>query len=174
MEAGYLVVARFAKPHGLKGEAIVFVLTDRPEEIFVPGRALTPLDDAGRPLGPALTLERARPYHRRWLLKFTGLDARSALEGWPTQRAFGVPAATIADDSDTRLYEHEVPGATVVVDGQVVGTARELLPVPGGQVLVLEREGREVLVPFRPPILVRTDRTRREIEIDPPPGLLEP
>ncbi len=174
MEAGYLLVARFAKPHGLKGEAVVFVLTDRPAEIFVPGRVLTPVDEAGRPLGPALTLERARPYHRRWLLKFAGLDERSALDGWPTQRAFGVPAATIADASDTRLYEYEVPGATVLADGQVVGTARGLLPVPGGQVLVMEREGREVLVPFRPPILVRTDRTRREIEIDPPPGLLEP
>jgi ribosomal 30S subunit maturation factor RimM len=39
--------------------------------------------------------------------------------------------------------------------------------------LMVDVDGREVLVPFRPPILVAVDRERREISIDPPPGLLE-
>jgi 16S rRNA processing protein RimM len=48
-----------------------------------------------------------------------------------------------------------------------------LIPVPGGSLLAVDVEGREVLLPYRPPILVRVDRERREIEIDPPAGLLE-
>ena len=32
MEAAYLAVARFRKPHGLKGEAVCWVLTDEPEQ----------------------------------------------------------------------------------------------------------------------------------------------
>lgn len=80
MEAGYLAVARFAKPHGLKGEAIVYVITDRPDEVFVAGRRLVPVDSAGRAVAGALTIERARPYHRRWLLKFEGIDQRTPLE----------------------------------------------------------------------------------------------
>jgi 16S rRNA processing protein RimM len=172
VEAGYLAVARVSKPHGLKGEVVVFVLTDQPERVFVAGRQLTPLDEAGRAVGPALTLERARPFHRRWLLKFTELGERTAVESWRTV-VLGAVAAELDDPGGDEMYAHEVPGAMVMVRGRAVGAARELIPVPGGHLLALEVEGREVLVPFRRPILVRVDRERREIEIDPPAGLLE-
>lgn len=64
-------------------------------------------------------------------------------------------------------------GAAVTRRGERVGTALGLVPVPGGTLLSVDLGGREALVPFRAPILVRVDRERREIEIDPPPGLLE-
>jgi 16S rRNA processing protein RimM len=172
VEAGYLAVARFAKPHGLKGEAIVFVLTDRPDEVFVEGRRLVPVDESGRAVGTALMIERARPYHRRWLLKFEGIDQRTPLERWG-QVALGIPPGELGPPAHGGLAAHEVAGAAVVQRGERVGTALGLVPVPGGMLLVVEVDGREVLVPFRPPILVGVDRDRREIAIDPPPGLLE-
>lgn len=172
-EASYLPVARFAKPHGLKGEAIVFVLTGQAEEVFVPGRVLTPLDEDGRPAGTPLVVERARPYHRRWLLKFEGIDERTPLEQWP-KVALGVPDAGDPDDDGTGpLRDHEVPGATVLAGGNVIGTARQVLQVPGGPLLVVDGAEKEHLIPYRPPILVETVRARREIVIDPPDGLLE-
>ena len=58
MEGGYLAVARLKKPHGLKGDAVIWALTDDPHEVLVAGRALTPIDDGGQPLGPALVIER--------------------------------------------------------------------------------------------------------------------
>jgi 16S rRNA processing protein RimM len=168
-EARYRPVARFAKPHGLKGEAIVFVLTEQPEEVFAPGRELMPLDDAGGPAGTALTLERGRAYHRRWLLKFREIDDRTALEAWR-----GVVLGVIDEVDDAEgLRAHEVAGATVVAAGRVVGVAREVLMLPGGPMLVVTGNDREHLIPYRPPILVGTDRARREITVDPPPGLLE-
>jgi ribosomal 30S subunit maturation factor RimM len=39
--------------------------------------------------------------------------------------------------------------------------------------LCVNVNGREVMVPFREPILVGFDRAERKIEIDPPPGLLD-
>lgn len=172
MEAGYLAVARFAKPHGLKGEAIVYVLTDRPDEVFVAGRRLVPVDQAGRAVAGALIIERARPYHRRWLLKFEGIDERTPLERWG-QLALGISPGELGPPAHGGLAAHEVAGAAVTQRGRRVGTALGLVPVPGGMLLMVDVDGREVLVPFRPPILVAVDRERREISIDPPPGLLE-
>jgi 16S rRNA processing protein RimM len=171
-EAGYLAVARFSKPHGLKGEALVFVLTDQPEQVFVSGRVLMPLDAAGRPAGRGWTIERARSYHRRWLIKFAGLDDRTPLERWGPI-AFGIPSSDVPPGPAGAFAAHEVPGVAVMRAGERVGTATGLIPVPGGSLLAVDVAGREVLVPFRPPILVRVDRERREIEIDPPAGLLE-
>lgn len=172
-DARYQVVARYAKPHGLKGEAIVFVLTPQAEELFVPGRELTPVDAAGQAVAPPVTVERARPYHRRWLFKFHGIDDRTTLERWP-QTALAIPAT---DEVDTvtpgPLADHEVAGAVVIAAGREIGRARQVLDVPGGPLLLVDGDGREHLIPYRAPILVETDRLRREITIDPPPGLLE-
>ena len=170
--ARYRPVARFAKPHGLKGEAILFVLTEQPEEVFVPGQALTPIDADGAPSGTVLTMERARPYHRRWLVKFAGVDERTPLETWP-KMTFGVPITEGEVVAEGPLRADEVPGAAVMVAGREIGRARQLLDVPGGPLLVVDGPEREHLIPYRPPILVETDRVRREIVIDPPPGLLE-
>lgn len=170
MEAGYRPVARFGRPHGLKGEVSVFVLIEQAEEVFVAGRELTPLSAASRPAGAALTLERGRAYHRRWLLKFEGIDERTPLEA---MRGLTVGIPDVASETGGELRDDEVAGARVVAEGRVVGIARAVLPAPGGPLLVVDGEVREHLIPYRPPILVTTDRTRREITIDPPPGLLE-
>jgi ribosomal 30S subunit maturation factor RimM len=77
----------------------------------------------------------------------------------------GAAAGPLADD--------EVAGAAVIAAGRVIGRARGVLDVPGGPLLMVDGDGREHLIPYRAPILVRTDRARREITIDPPPGLLE-
>ena len=71
------------------------------------------------------------------------------------------------------MYVHEIPGTPVVVGGQVIGAARELIASPSGALLAVEVGGRELLVPFRKPIVKRVDREARVIELDPPPGLLD-
>jgi len=169
---GYLAVARLRKPHGLKGEVVVWTLTDDPESVLCVGRELVPIDEAGRPVGDAVAIERSRPYHREWLLKFEGVTDRTAVEQW-RERVFGVPAADLPAPAADELYVHEVPGARVTVAGREIGKAIGLLDTPGGALLSIEVSGREVLVPFRKPIVVRVDRANRSIEIDPPPGLLE-
>ncbi len=90
MEAAYLAVARFRKPHGLKGEAVCWVLTDEPERVFTVGRLLTPVDENGNRVGEPLEIEQERSYHRSWLLKFRGIADRSELELWE-QILLGVP-----------------------------------------------------------------------------------
>ncbi|MFQ6047612.1 MAG: ribosome maturation factor RimM [Gemmatimonadales bacterium] len=171
-EVAYLAVARFRKPHGLKGEVHVLVLTDRPEVVLAPGRELTPVDEVGEPIGRALVIERSRPYHRHWLLKFRGVDDRLAVEEWQSV-LLGVPADDLEPPAEGEIYEHEVPGAAVVVGGEVIGTAVGLLAAGGGSLLAVDVKGREVLVPFRKPIVARVDREGRRIELEPPPGLLE-
>lgn len=168
-----LAVARLIKPHGLKGEAIVFPLTDEPAVVFTVGRQLIPVDDEGNPSGPSVEVERAREYHRRWLVKFRGVESRTTIEGWAEQ-LMGVPAEELTPPADDELYVHELDGAVVEVAGERIGTARGLLSVPAGSLLVVERtDGRELLVPFRRPIVTGIARATRTITLEPPDGLLD-
>jgi 16S rRNA processing protein RimM len=172
MEGAYLAVARLRKPHGLKGEVVVWVMTDDPERVLAPGRSLTPLDDEGRPAGAPVVIARSRPYHQEWLLAFEGVVDRTELAGW-RQRVFGVPADALSPPEGDALYLHEVPGVRIVVGGREIGIAKELLDAGGVPLLAVDIGGREVLVPFRQPIVVSIDRAERRIVLDPPPGLLE-
>ena len=172
MGSAFLAVARFRKPHGLKGEAVCSVLTDDPEQALAAGASVTPVDEEGRPVAPALVIERSRPYHRQWLLKFRDIDERTPLEAWHGV-LLGVPEERLRPPAGEEAYVHELPGMAAVVNGEVIGHVRELLDVRAGNLLVLDVEGREVLVPFRREIVRRVDRAARRVEIDPPEGLLE-
>ena len=169
----YLAVARFDKPHGLKGEALLFALTDHPDEVFVAGRVLLPLDTAGQPAGNPVTIERAKRYHRQWLIRFRGVGSRTELDQWPRASRFGMPSDELAPPRNDQLYRHEIAGVAVVVGGETIGVVKDLLTGPGGDLLEIEVAGRQQLIPFRKPIVTRVDRAARLIELDPPPGLLE-
>ena len=171
-EATYLAVARFRKPHGLKGEAVVFPLTDEPDAVFVPGRVLVPVDDEGRPAGVEVVIHKARPYQRHWLISFEGITDRVVLESWRGV-TLGVDRSELRAPDEGEMYLHEIPGAHVVEDGVEIGIVREIVGVPGGSVLVVERDGKELLIPFRDPIVKRLDRENKRIEVVLPPGLLE-
>jgi 16S rRNA processing protein RimM len=171
-EGAYLAVARVRKPHGLHGEVVVWVLTDEPERVFAPGAALMPVGEDGKVLGEPVVVERSRPYHRQWLLKFVGADDRTTVESW-RERVLGATVEVLRPPKDNELYVHEIPGAAVWSDGRPIGVAKELLESPGGALLSIEVEGREVLVPFRAPILQGVVRDERRIDLALPDGLLE-
>jgi 16S rRNA processing protein RimM len=170
--ADHLVVARFLKPHGLRGEAVVEPLTDQPEQVFEGGRRLVEVDAAGEVVGGAVTLVRARPLGRGWLLAFEGLTSRTLLEArglhW-----LGAPRTALRPLGPGAMYRHEIPGSQVVAGGEVIGVVRDLVGPSGGELLVVEGQGKEHLIPFRAPIVTRLDRAARRIEVDLPKGLLE-
>ena len=39
-DARHMVVGRLRKPHGLKGDLTLFPITDAPDTVFAPGRAV--------------------------------------------------------------------------------------------------------------------------------------
>jgi len=167
-----LVVARLIKPHGLKGAALVQSLTDDPEGVFAAGRRLVEVDEQGEVVGRELTVSRGRPVGNGWLLQFTEIDSRTALEGQGF-RYLGAPREALQALGPNAMYRHEIPGAQVVAGGEVIGIARELVGSAGAELLVMEAGGREHLIPFRAPILKKLDRAARRIEVELPPGLLE-
>jgi 16S rRNA processing protein RimM len=172
VSGGYLAVARLRKPHGLKGEVVAWALTDDPDAVLAVGRQVVPLDESGAPIGEVLTIERSRPFQRKWLLKFESMDDRAVLDEW-RGLALGAPVSELTPPGENQLYEHEIPGATVTADGERIGEAVELMHGAGGPFLVIRAGERELMVPFKAPIVRHVDRATRTIELDPPAGLLE-
>lgn len=169
----HLVVGLVKKPHGIKGEVLVFPASDEPETVFVPGRTLAVLEQDGRATGGEVVIVKARPFHRAWLLHLEGMETREPVEAL-RQKLLGLRAEEARALEPGEFYYHELVGLRVEAeDGQVVGTVAEVIEAPQGVILDVAGAAKHHLVPFVSRVVRRVDREGGVLVIAPPPGLLE-
>lgn len=169
----YLAVGRLRKPHGLKGEFAVFPLTADPVSVFAPGRNLVRLGLDGAVVGVPVVIERSRPFHRDWLLKFRGLDERSDMEQWRGQ-FLGAAATELQPPAAGEVYVHELEGFSVrEADGTALGLVTASYDLPAGLTLEVQGPKREFLLPFKKEFVREVRREDRILVVALPDGLLE-
>ena len=166
-----LVVARIGRAHGIKGEVTVEVRTDEPESRLAPGAVLA--TDPPRP--QPLTIERGRVHSGRLLLRFEGVQDRSAAEALRNTLLIAEVDPDEQPDDPEEFYDHQLIDLDVVTrDGVTVGRIEEVAHPPGQDLLVVRREdGSEALIPFVTEIVPEVDLEAQRIVVEPPPGLLE-
>jgi len=150
-----LEIGRVTRPHGLSGEVVVALVTDRTERL-APGSVL---DGDGR----SLHVLASRPHQRNYIVSFEGVLDREAAEALQ-----GVLLRAPAIDDPDGLWVHRLIGAPVVtVDGVDVGVIDAIEANPASEMLVLDNGA---LVPA---VFVVEQRDDATVVIDPPEGLFE-
>ena|SRR5437016_187558 len=150
-----LEVGRVVKPHGLRGEVIVELVTNRTERLAV-GSVLR------SSTGADLEVLRSAPHKGRFIVAFAGVDD---LEGAEALRDAGLAAEPLSDPD--ALWVHELIGAQVVdQEGRGHGRVAAVEANPASDLLVLEDGG---LVPLR----FVVGREPGRVVVDIPAGLLD-
>ncbi|WP_156754273.1 ribosome maturation factor RimM [Actinokineospora pegani] len=171
-EQNLVAIGRVAKAHGIHGELAVEPRTDVPEQRFALGATMT-----ARPKGaPArtLTVATVRSHTGRLLVRFEEVPDRTAAEALRGAVLVADTADLPPTESPDEFYDHELEGlAAELVDGTRVGTVREITHGSATDLLVLDVDGREVLVPFVSEIVPTVDVAGGRIVLDPPEGLLD-
>ncbi len=175
MAPEYLIVGVVLKPHGIRGELAVALETDRPNEVYHPGRVLRTGDPAGKPDGGCVTVERTRPFKGGLLLKTAEHTSRTEAVDGLRGRTLLLPREEAHPLDEDEVWTHELVGMRVVADGAPVGDVREVYDAPaGGHLLSIARQDRsELLVPFVRDLVRKVDREARVLEIEPREGLLD-
>jgi 16S rRNA processing protein RimM len=124
-----LQVGRIDKAHGLRGEVVVSLTTNR-EERVAPGARLY-LDENG---DRELVVLTSIPFTRRWIVAFDGVFDRNASEAIAHRDLYAEPL----DDPDA-LWVHELVGKRVVDQhGTDRGPVVSVEANPASDLLVLE------------------------------------
>jgi 16S rRNA processing protein RimM len=153
---GLLEVGRITKAHGVRGDLLVSLTTERTSRLD-PGAQL----ETER--GP-LVVVRASPHQDRWIVHFEGIEDRDGAERW---RGVVLRAEAVEDEDPDALWVHELVGAAVLlVDGTEVGRVAEVEANPASDLLVLDGGA---LVP----VAFVTDHQPGRVVIDPPDGLFD-
>ena len=164
-----LQVARIGKPHGIRGEVTVQVLTDAPGDRFIPGTEFV-VEPAS--VGPLL-VESARWNKDILLLAFEGVETRNQAETLRGAKLF-IETEELDEDDDEGWYEHELLGLEARVGSQVVGKIAALHTLPVQDLLVVETpDGKEILVPFVEQIVPEVNVADGFVLLTPPDGLFE-
>jgi 16S rRNA processing protein RimM len=164
-----LQVARIGKPHGIRGEVTVQVLTDAPADRFVPGTDFVVEPASAGPL----TVESARWNKDILLLAFEGIETRNQAETLRGAKLF-IETEELDEDDDEGWYEHELVGLEARVGSRVVGKVAALHTMPVQDLLVVEdADGKEILVPFVEQIVPEVNVAGGFILLTPPDGLFE-
>lgn len=149
-----LEVGRITKAHGIRGEVVVVLTTDRTERVA----AGAVLQSARGPL----TVVSSRPHQGHWLVQFEGVLTRNDAEGMRGR----VLLAERLDDPDA-VWVHELIGASVIdVHGTALGRVESVEDNPAADLLVLGGGG---LIPMN--FVVSFDAGT--VTVDIPDGLLD-
>jgi 16S rRNA processing protein RimM len=164
-----LMVGRIGRPHGLTGEVSVVVRTDAPEQRF----ALGAVFELGN--GRKLTVAGTRWHRGALLLRLAEVTDRTAAEELRGEM-LTVSAEELAPPEDPdEFHDHQLIGLrAVLADGAAVGTVRDVVHGPAGELLVVDRDGGpEALVPFVRDIVPTVDLAAGRVVLTPPEGLLD-
>ena len=160
------VVGRIARAHGLKGQVIVNLETDFPEERFKPGATMFTTRGA-------LTITTARFQSGRPVIGIEGvetIDDAEELAGLELR----VPVEELAALPAGMFYHHDLVGCAVVTGGgETVGTVEGVEGTLSGSRLVVAGAKGEILIPLAAEICRTIDVAGKRIVIEPPDGLLD-
>ena len=163
-----VAVGHVTKAHGIRGEVAIEVRSDNPER-FVEGATLFTED------GRSLTIERAQPHGARMLVKFSGIDDRSAGESL-RGHVLVVPESWLPELPEGEYWPFQLQGCLVVTEsGRELGSVSGVIPNPANDLWVaIGADGQEMLLPAIRDVIVSVDVTTRRIVVHDVPGLTGP
>lgn len=166
-----VVVGVIGRPHGIRGEVMVDVHTDEPDQRFAAGSVLVTDPVA---VGP-LTVAAARPHQGRLIVAFEGVADRTVAEGLRGVTLCVDTADLPAPEDPDEFNDHQLVGLRAESPaGEPFGEVVRIEHAPASDLLVLRRpDGGMALVPFVKAIVPEVDLAGGRVVVTPPGGLLD-
>lgn len=170
-EPRYLIVGRVLRPHGVRGEVKVEVITGFPDrlalhEVFYLAHPRTAHDVR------AYAVERVRVQGDTALVKFEDFSSRDDVEmlrGMLIQ----VPIEKAAPLEEGQYFQYQIVGLSVVTDsGEALGQVTDVLETGANDVYVVIGPYGEVLLPAIEQVVREIDLPAQRMVVHLLPGLL--
>jgi 16S rRNA processing protein RimM len=165
-----VAIAKIVKPRGLRGEVVANLLTDFQDRFEDLETVIAVAADGTR---ADLRIENFWFQKDRIILKFADIESVETADGL-RDLEICVPETDAAELEEDEFFDWQLAGCEVeTVEGEIIGKVRELMRTGGTELLVVEKEGQDYLIPFAEAICTTVDIENKRIVVDPPEGLLE-
>ncbi len=170
----WLSVGKIVGVQGLHGELRVNPASDFPERFTAPGSRWLRSSKGSEPTEIQLKKGRQLPGKSLFVVRFEGIDNRSAAETLVGQEVL-VSADDRPELEEGEFHLLDLVGleARLTADGPAIGTVSDLISGGNDLLEVTTAEGRKLLIPFVEAIVPEVQVEGGWLLVTPPPGLLE-
>ena len=157
------------KPHGLKGEVTVLLEDDAPEDLSILKSVF--LEQNKRLVPYFVHAVSARG--KKVFIKFEDIDSfESAAK--ISKQAIYIPKSRRPKVVKGQFYSDEVIGFEVHDEEKgILGTIQEVMQAGPNKLLVMEHNGKEVLIPINGPFITHVNKSKKRIDVNLPDGFLD-
>ena len=175
----FLIIGRVRKPHGVRGELKVSIMTDTPERFNWLERAFLSRKELD-PKAVELEVDKVRFAGGDALVKFKGYDSPETA-GQFRQYWVQVALEDAVPLEEGEYYAYQLVGIRVVTDeGQEIGILKEVIETGANDVFVIKTErsesnpkGKDVLLPDIDEVIQSVDFDENVMVVKVLPGLLD-
>ena len=162
----YLAVGKLRRPHGVKGEILMEVLSDFPERI-IHGKHVF-IGEAHK----EHVIDNARPHARGLIVLIQNVHDRTQAESFRNEVVYITSSDVIALPEDT-YYHHQLIGLEVRTEhNDYIGKVAEILETGANDVyLITTPDEKEILVPAIKSVVLNIDLEMGKIIVDLPEWL---
>lgn len=164
-EPEFLAIGKLRRPHGIKGDIVMDILTDFPERLR-PGRTVYVGEEQRLPM----KVTRVHQHGKTILIAFEGIEIREQAAELRNQYVL-VQTKAVPILPKGEYYHHQLLGLNVLDDqGNLLGTLDEILETRANDVYVVRSEsGSELLLPaVENEVILNVDLKRGQIIVRPP------
>jgi 16S rRNA processing protein RimM len=167
-EPEFLVIGKLRRPHGLRGEMLMDVLTDFPERL-VPGATVF-LGEEHQPQ----RISGLRSQDQALLVSIAGFQSPEEVGRFRNHLVY-VRVADLPQLPEGEYYHHQLLGLKVVQDsGETLGILSEILITGANDVYVVQpEEGPEILLPAIAEVIREINLAQGYLVVHLLPGLIE-
>lgn len=171
-EPRFLAVGRVSRPHGVRGELRVKILTDYPGRLGQHAYFYLASPDSPE-MVRRYPVEKLRRHKEVLLLKLGGCDDRTGAEELRGQLV-QIPTEEAVPLEEGEYYDFQLIGVKVEAEsGESLGQVVEVLKTGANDVYIVRGSWGEVLLPAVKDVVLKLDIEARQMVVNLLPGLLE-
>jgi len=164
----FFLLGHVAKKHGLTGEVTFFLDATDPQ--YYKNVKCVYFEEEGQ-LVPYF-LQSIKVNGDKAIAKLEGVDSVDQADLLKGKSIF-LPLSKLPKLKEGEYYLHELVGLIVVSQGEFLGPVGYIYEAGRQNLIALQHQGKEVLIPINDGIIKKVDFKKAEITVDLPDGLLD-
>jgi len=158
-----LLVGRIGRAHGILGEATIEVRTDDPDKRFAVGTKVN-TDKHGD-----LTIVSGRVHNGILLLGFAGITTRNQIEELRNEMLYSDVDINESTGDEDEYHVLQLIGCIAYLQsGEKFGEVSDVINLPGQDLLAIETEQGETLIPFVRQLVPEVEVKNKRMVVIPP------
>ncbi len=167
-EPVYLALGFLRRPHGVRGEIMLEIQSDHPEQFAV--GATFYIGEEHLPL----TIATRRKHNKGLLLSFEGITDRDEIGRFRNHYLYA-QIVDLPELPDGQFYDYQLIGLEVIEreTGEILGKLKEIIKTGANDVYLVKSEsGREILLPAIPAVILDVKLAEEKMNVFLLPGLV--